>query len=269
MVNNVLTREELAFFHEKGYVRVTDALSAAFVARVQEAIWEQLEAKHSVVRNDPTTWQTWWMGINKDKIDARAKKELGERLVGAVNQLLGVGQWRPLKTLGGLLMTMPDKSKAWDRVFDWHFDNAPRQYQANMNELMLFTFYSSVKSQGGGTLILSGSPRLVEKFIAEQAQTGTPDGLPRTDELAKWHPWLMELMGSKRANKASGNDNPRSTAELMQNAADIHGITVQIEELTGEPGDAILCHPAMLHAVSANCSDVPRIMRRTNFRHIR
>jgi hypothetical protein len=268
-MDNVLSPDDLAFFYQWGYVRITDALPASFVARVQDAIWNQLEAKQGVRRDDPATWHTWWMGMKKEVIDVRAKTEVSERLTGAVNQLLGEGQWRPLKTLGGLLMTMPDKSKPWERVFDWHFDNDPRQYQDGITELMLFTFYSSVEPRGGGTLILAGSPRLVEKYMAERFQEGTPDGLPRTDEMAKWHPWLMELMGSKRANRAIGIELPRSTPELMQETPDIHGVTLRIEELTGEPGDAILCHPAMLHAVSANCSDRPRIMRRTNFRRMR
>lgn len=37
-------------------------------------------------------------------------------------------------------------------------------------------------------------------------------------------------------------------------------------ELIGEPGDAILCHPALFHATSRNASAMPRIMWRTNVR---
>lgn len=79
---------------------------------------------------------------------------------------------------------------------------------------------------------------------------------------ARWHPFLAELTENKP-------DKRRSTRELMQNAVMIDGIPVQVEELTGKPGDAILCHPAMLHTVSKNCSQIPRIMRRTNFRRKR
>lgn len=129
------------------------------------------------------------------------------------------------------------------------FDNAPHRYLESVDELMLFTFYSSVGPRGGGTLLLSGSPRLVARYITASAAAGTPDGL------VQWHPWLAELMGRAPL-----------TATLMESAGNVHGVPVRIVELTGEPGDAVLCHPVMLHAVSANCSSLPRIMRRTNFR---
>ena len=80
--------------------------------------------------------------------------------------------------------------------------------------------------------------------------------------LSDWHPWLAEMIGSHKLNA-------RSTAELMQETPDIYGNPVRIEELTGKPGEAVLCHPAMLHAVSANVADVSRIMRRTSFRRKR
>ena len=127
---------------------------------------------------------------------------------------------------------------------------------------MLFTFYSSVGPRGGGTLLLAGSPRLVARYITARAEAGTPDSLPLTDGLAQWHPWLAEMM-------RSGAVDARPTATLMASAVEVHGIPVQIIELTGEPGDAVLCHPAMLHAVSANSAPQPRIMRRTNFRRKR
>ncbi len=49
--------------------------------------------------------------INKELLDRFAGVEVGPRLAGAANQILGEGAWRPLKTLGGLLMTMPDKER--------------------------------------------------------------------------------------------------------------------------------------------------------------
>lgn len=211
-------------------------------------------------REAPDTWRAEWCGVNKDIIDHAAGVEVGPRLAGAVNQILGEGRWRPLKTLGGLLLTMPGQApESWERVDDWHFDNDPHLYTDGANELMLFTFYSSVEPRGGGTLLLSGSPRLVARYITATAEAGTPDGLPLTDGLAKWHPWLAEMM-------RHGGVDSRPTTTLMESEADVHGVPVRIVELTGEPSDAVLCHPAMLHAVSANCAPLPRIMRRTNFR---
>lgn len=257
-----LSAEQLAHFVELGYVRVPAALAPAFVKRMQTAIWGQLKAQCGVVKEDPSTWHKECI-INKDSIDRVAGVEIGPRLVGAVNQLLGEGKWRSLKTLGGLLMTMPAAaSQPWERALEWHFDNEPRDYLASVTELMLFTFYSSVGPRGGGTLVLAGSPRLVAQYITTTAATGTTDGLPLIDGLAQWHPWLAEML-------RCGEPGFPATATLMETPVDVHGIPVRIVELTGEPGDAVLCHPSMLHAVSANCSPLPRIMRRTSFRRKR
>ncbi len=257
-----LSAEQLAHFAELGYVRVPAALAPAFVKRMQTAIWGQLKAQCGVVKEDLSTWHKECI-INKDSIDRVAGVEIGPRLVGAVNQLLGEGKWRSLKTLGGLLMTMPSPvSQPWERALEWHFDNEPRDYLAGVTELMLFTFYSSVGPRGGGTLVLAGSPRLVAQYITTTAATGTTDGLPLIDGLAQWHPWLAEM-------RRCGEPGFPATATLMEAAVDVHGVPVRIVELTGEPGDAVLCHPSMLHAVSANCSPLPRIMRRTSFRRKR
>ncbi len=257
-----LSSEQLVHFAEQGYVRVPAALSPAFVKRVQSALWAELKAQYRVAKEDPGTWREGCI-VNKDLIDRAAGVEIGPRLVGAVNQLLGAGKWRPLKTLGALLLTFPDgTARPWERVLDWHFDNDPHDYLDGITELMLFTFYSSVGPRGGGTLLLAGSHRLVARYITARAEAGTPDSLPLTDGLAQWHGWLAEMM-------RSGAVDARPTATLMEAAVDVHGIPVQIIELTGEPGDAVLCHPAMLHAVSANSAPLPRIMRRTNFRRKR
>jgi hypothetical protein len=166
MMNVVRGDTELAHFARCGYVRIPAALPPAFVARVQDAVWTQLKQRAGVLREDPTTWRPDWAGINKKLIDQVAGVEIGQRLTKAVDQILGVDQWRPLNTLGGLLLTMPGGSpEAWNvPTTGWHLDNDPRSYRKQVDELMLFTFYSSVQPQGGGTLILSGSPHLLEQY---------------------------------------------------------------------------------------------------------
>jgi hypothetical protein len=259
----VLSSDDLAHFADQGFVRVTDALPTPFVAKVQTAIWDQLHAQYGIARQDPTTWRPGWWGINKKIIDSAVGIEITPRLIAAVDQLLGAAQWRPLKTLGGLLMTMPEpEPKAWDRALEWHFDNDPRAYLARVDELMLFTFFSSVRPRGGGTLVLAGSPRLVARYIAAGAAGEGTDPDAITAGLAAWHPWLAELLGRP-------SSEARSTTTLMEEPVEVDGVPLQIVELTGEPGDAVLCHPAVLHAVSMNCSTIPRFMRRTNVRRKR
>ena len=49
-------------------------------------------------------------------------------------------------------------------------------------------------------------------------------------------------------------------ARLMEQNAEIENIKVRVVELTGEPGDAVLCHPLIVHARSQNAAKVPRFM---------
>lgn len=177
----VLSSDELAHFAAQGFVRVTDALPMPFVTQVQTVIWDQLHAQYGMLQHDPTTWRPEWCGINKKIIDTAAGIEITPRLVAAVDQLLGAAQWRPVKTLGGLLLTMPEPEHTpWDRTFDWHFDNDPREYLARVDELMLFTFFSSVRPHGGGTLVLAGSPRLVAHHMAAHATGNESDLFPKS-----------------------------------------------------------------------------------------
>jgi hypothetical protein len=270
----VLSPNDLAHFADQGFIRVTDALPTSFVARVQTAIWEQLHAQYGIARQEPTTWRPGWCGINKKIIDSAVGTKIAPRLVAAIDQLLGAAQWRPLKTLGGLLLTMPEPEHTpWDPTLDWHFDNDPRVYLGRADELMLFTFFSSVRPRGGGTVVLAGSPRFVERYLAAYTGGNVTDTLPQVEKiastvqeitagLAAWHPWLEGIMSNRPSVR-------RSTATLMEEAVEVEGVPLQIVELTGEPGDAVLCHPALLHAVSMNCSTIPRFMRRTNVRRLK
>jgi hypothetical protein len=45
---------------------------------------------------------------------------------------------------------------------------------------------------------------------------------------------------------------------------DADGIPVRVAELTGQPGDAVLAHPWVLHSHSPNASGYPRIMLTKN-----
>jgi hypothetical protein len=261
----IVTRDtELPHFAQWGYLRIPDALPPALVQRVEDAIWTGLERQDGCLREDPSTWRLGQGVLNKKPVDAYAGVEIGARLTGAVNQLLGAGRWRPLKTLGGILLTWPEgRPEEWGLPSGgWHVDNDPRRYRERVDELMLFTFYSSVGPRGGGTLILSGSHTLLERYFAAQKGGVAPESAQLMEGLPAWHPWLAELMGREPMRN-------RTAEEWMEREADVHGVTVHVVELTGEPGDAVLCHPGILHAGSRNCRPTPRIMRRTNVRRAR
>ena len=108
---------------------------------------------------------------------------------------------------------------------------------------------SHVLPQGGGTLILEGAHKLLLRYH----RRGVEAKGPPHNTFFKAHPWLVDLRNN------TGPMNER-VARLMEQNAEIENIKVRVVELTGEPGDAVLCHPLIVHARSQNASKVPRFM---------
>jgi len=47
----------------------------------------------------------------------------------------------------------------------------------------------------------------------------------------------------------------------MGKDSEVEGIEVRVVELTGQAGDAVLCHPWLVHAGSPNALNTARLMR--------
>jgi hypothetical protein len=47
----------------------------------------------------------------------------------------------------------------------------------------------------------------------------------------------------------------------MRERHEVRGVPVRAVELTGQPGDATLCHPLILHVGAPNRLQTPRFMR--------
>jgi hypothetical protein len=225
---------------------------------MQDLMWQELHELHGIDRHDRTTWTHPWpaAGVKRRGASPIFDAVATPRLCCAIDQLLGAGNWRVPKTWGIFLISFPPASLSpWALPANgWHWDGDAFQHLDALNGLFVFTFYSQVVPRGGGTLAVAGSHRLLERFLLGLS----PDDRPRHAALKKRffssHPWLAELTG-----KAPGT--VERTGRFMETTADIDDIPVRVLELTGAPGDAILCHPSMVHAVSPNRADVPRFMR--------
>jgi hypothetical protein len=83
-------------------------------------------------------------------------------------------------------------------------------------------------------------------------QNTAGEGFPADPIDGYVHPWLRDLW------KADG-DTDRIHRYLTAGAV-IDGVHVRVEELTGEPGDAVIVHPRLLHVVAPNSLHTPRMM---------
>jgi len=137
----------------------------------------------------------------------------------------------------------------------WHWDCALHQNVGAVERLVVFTFFSPVETGGGGTLIVEGSHRLLQSFY-HQLPPEERALAHRTlrKRLLEWDPWLQRLCGLETVPAG------RNTY-LMGASHDVRGFPLRVVELTGRPGDAVICHPLMFHTTAPNHSDVPRFMR--------
>ena len=244
---------QLAFFREHGYLRIEQAFPRAEALAMQDEIWEEIGAEYGILRADESTWKQPWRMPRKAKFSARNERLASPRFRGVISDLLGDDAWPDPGSWGGFLITFPDRSgEPWDVPLDtWHWDGSP-----GARGLLIISFYSKVEPGGGGTSILSGSPQLIRRFYESLA----PEDLARPHKVhrrlfATSDPWLAALTG--RARPPVGD----RVARFMARTSEVRGVRVRVVELTGEPGDAVFCDLGMVHAVSRNCSRVPRFMR--------
>ena len=77
----------------------------------------------------------------------------------------------------------------------------------------------------------------------------------------QWQPYLADLTG-RAAQPARDR-----IGTFLERTTEVAGVPCRVVELTGAPGDAYLCSPAVLHAAAPNRSDRPRLMRVKLFWH--
>lgn len=257
MSDPVLSPDDIRSFEERGYVRLPEAFPRDSALTMQDFMWDQLKQLCGIDRHDRSTWTNRWHGLNKTGRHGIYKGVGSPRMLGAIDQLLGAGTWTKAEGWGGFLVTFPQgNDQPWDVTTEqWHWDGGPAQHVGGLSGLFIFTLYSHVAPQGGGTLIVEGSHRLIMSFfrgLDPNRLSGKQKGLKR--HFYRSHPWLAELTGQ-------APDSRDRVRPLMEETTVIDDVPVRVVELTGEPGDAVLCHPSIFHARSFNRAEVPRFMR--------
>jgi hypothetical protein len=101
--------------------------------------------------------------------------------------------------------------------------------------------FGDVADRGGGTLIVSGSPRMVHTYFKDNPP---PPGARGADyrKLLQGHPYIRDL-------HTEGDIDERA-ARFMDRAEEHGGISLQVVENTAAAGDVILLHPLVLHVAT-------------------
>jgi hypothetical protein len=250
-----LTSSDVQRFERDGYIVVRQAFARADGLAMERRWWEELEGTHGIRRDDRSSWRQILGDLKAAKHDPVQARILTGRVRGVFDDLLGKATWSPPRDWGRPLVTFP-RPGAWEvptRL--WHWDNPGELHLDHPRALFVVGFIGPVAPKGGGTLILSGSPRLLIEH-ERQVPAGQRPGLGagRWERFGRSHPWLMALTGQA----PSPADR---IAAFMDRETIVEGVPLRVVELTGEPGDMVFCHPVMVHCAAPNRGTRPRFMR--------
>ena len=261
-IPTTLSKTEIEQFQRDGFVVLMCGFARADANAMEEAWWKELSDLYGIKRDDRSTWFQPARDLRGGKASPMQTKIQTNRVRGAMDDLLGEGAWKWPKHWGRAIATFP-KEGVWDvpghhdRLGPalWHWDSPVAWHRPEMSAVFVFSFVGEVAPGGGGTSILAGSHRLLRLWDA-QINDGhrARDAQAQRAWLWRAHPWLAALTGEA----ASPADRRKA---FMEDGAEIEGISVRVVELTGEPGDMVLCHPTIVHTASPNCGTWPRLMR--------
>jgi hypothetical protein len=248
----MLSGDQICEFTNRGFVRIPGAFPREEAAAVEARVWRWLEKKRGISAEDPGSWpsgQVWGL---------QELKSLGANVIGsdetcdAIDSLLGREGWKRPRDWGGFLITFPSRGPWRVPHHVWHTDF---DYVGSLERpvgALVFSFVSDVPCGAGGTTVVSGSPRLVARFLAARPRKSFKKMRNLRLALFASEPWLSGL--------SSDDDDPRRNERLMREGTVIDGNPVRVAELAAEAGDLVLGHPWLLHAGAPNCGNRPRMM---------
>ncbi len=250
----MLSAEQRASFDERGIVRLPGAVARVsqrrFATRCSPGSRRAASRPSRRLRASRSTRRS-----SRASRTRTASRRSGARAcVSAIDEILGAGAWHVPKHAGQLLsMPYPLPGASWALPHKiWHLDYRAPGAVKSIPGLQLFLCVDRVEPRAGGTLVAAGTPRLVDA-IRERAGPEWPGSSAEVRRaLSHGVPWFRELCSLR-----AGEDR---VARFMERSASFDGVSLQVVELAGEPGDVFVMHPWMVHNLSPNCGARPRLV---------
>lgn len=143
------------------------------------------------------------------------------------------------------LVTLPN-AREWHVPHGmWHVD-FPRLASGLSPGVQLFACLGQVEAQGGGTLVVAGSHRLLN--------TGQMIRSKDIKQFLARNDFFRALFNAQEERSRIGDWSGA-----------VGGVRVEVVELTGAPGDACLMDLRVLHTIAPNASRRPRMMMTHRF----
>jgi hypothetical protein len=257
----VVSSAEHERFVATGVLRLDGALTDDDASAMRSAVWRYVEGRTAIRFAEPATWPGAhainFRGIKRSPA-LRALLAAG-RVRDALDDAFGSAGWQPPKPGAQILLTFPSPGPWVLPHGRWHSDFAIERPSWPASAVKLFAFLTEVEPSGGGTLVLSGSHRLVERFAADLPVGG--HGAHLWTRFMKGDPWLHDVHWP--------GPEPERTQRLLGVEHEVDGVPVSVVELTGRPGDVVLTHQDVLHVAAPNTRSTPRIMLGLGIRRAR
>jgi hypothetical protein len=247
-----LSTDQRRRFDERGLVKVEGLISPETAEAMAGRLWQALADLHGARRGEPATWKAEWpakFGALQKSGAFSAMATPG--LLALLDDLIGRDRWAPPPSWGLPLVRFPRAMDRWSVPSQvWHLDLTPDPKRRDMMVGRLFVLLAPLRAGGGGTLVATGSHRIVAALAeGRRAHLSSQEMRKR---LAMEHPWFADLMSPPKG----GEDR---VVRFMTAATTVNGVSLQVEEVTGEPGDVFFMHPHALHAPAPCVLDTPRL----------
>ena len=243
--------ETLDHFRVHGWMRVRRVFSADEAAEMRAAAWRLL-ASGGIIEGNRATWvKERPEHLQALKADPAFRAVGSARLVAALDAVLEGQAYERPKNWGALFLAFPS-THPWNVPFaGWHADANYVSALSPPAGVRTHALLGDVLPRAGGTLIISGSHRLVHKFFVDNPP---PQGARGSDcrKLLLRHPYIRDLH--------TEGDAADRAARFMARAEEHDGMLLRVVENTGTAGDVILLHPLVLHVATSNNGRSPRFL---------
>ena len=243
--------ETYEHFCVHGWMRVRAAFSVDEAAAMRSAAWRAL-AKLGIRPSDPSTWTKERPEHLQHLKDDPAFRAVGSaRCSRSIDAALEGQAYERPKNWGALFLAFPSHHPWNVPARGWHTDAnylSPLSPPAGVRTHALF---GDVAARAGGTLIVSGSHRLVHQYFKDNPP---PPGARGADyrKLLQGHPYVRDLH--------TEGDTAERVARFIDRAEEHGGVSLRVVENTGAAGDVMLLHPLVLHVATPNTGNAPRFL---------
>lgn len=243
--------ETVEHFRTHGWVRIPRAFSGTEASAMREVVWDEL-ARVGIRPDDPSTWTVERpVGLQALKGHPAFGEVGSQRLRTAIDALLGEGGYEAPKRWGAVFVAFPTREPWSIPVAGWHIDANYRSQLWPPKGVQVHSLFGDVAPRAGGSLIVSGSHRLIHRWFTEHPPP--PDA--RSAELRRAvmdHPYIRALH--------TRGDGEARIARFMDRTEEVDGVPLRVIENRGEAGDVMLLHPLTLHVAAPNTGSQPRFL---------